>query len=130
MYNDIYDIHERCLAVQTYLVHGTSDVLIQTAKRIRNILKKSSTEDLTVQPSLFQKPSEQSLYDVVLEVEKTIQQSPRAYSSILKILETLNAPIETFFEEVMIMDENKAIQRNRLALLNRVSTLLDYVSRD
>lgn len=127
---DIYDIHERCQAMHAYLGHGGSDALIQTAKRIRNILKKNGAEDIDVQPALFQEPSEKALYDVVLEIEAKIKQSPRAYPSILQTLEKLNLPIETFFEEVMIMDKDKAIQCNRLALLNRASTLLDYVSKD
>ena len=45
------------------------------------------------------------------------------YASALTALAGLRAPVDTFFDQVMVMAEDDAVRRNRLALLNRLRNL-------
>jgi len=45
------------------------------------------------------------------------------YASALQSLASLQEPVDTFFSEVMVMAEDKAVRDNRLALLNRLHNL-------
>jgi glycyl-tRNA synthetase beta chain len=52
----------------------------------------------------------------------------RRYSEALQSLVALRAPVDEFFERIMVMDEDAARRSNRLALLRDVQMLLGQVA--
>ena len=68
----------------------------------------------------------------VTSAQSTVGKAMREgdFAEALTQLATLRAPIDAFFEEVMVMDEDPAIRENRLKLLNRMvgvfSTVADF----
>lgn len=64
---------------------------------------------------------DRALFDAVLEAETRVSAALAEddYASALAELAALRAPIDTFFEKVMVMDEDLAVRANRMKLLNR-----------
>lgn len=84
--------------------------------------KKGTRIAEAVDPGLFTERAEKALYSAVNQVEKDAAQAiqNQDFSGAMKALATLREPIDSFFEEVLVNDENDSIRANRLALLNRI----------
>jgi glycyl-tRNA synthetase beta chain len=95
-------------------------------KRIRNILRQSEgAAPGAVEPSLLTEAAERALADAMgalsTEVESLFDQGD--YEPALTRLAGLRVPVDAFFDEVMVMAEDEALRRNRLALLSELSAL-------
>jgi glycyl-tRNA synthetase beta chain len=92
-------------------------------KRIANILK-GVTDKLpaTVDPALFAAPEERRLHEAVDGLMPLHQSdlAARHYSELLRRLAALRDPVDAFFTAVMVMTDDAARRRNRLALLQRL----------
>ena len=66
-------------------------------------------------------PAEQSLYDACEQGSVRVSEALARddYAGALAALAELKAPIDRFFEDVLVMDEDTAVRENRLRLLNR-----------
>ena len=84
--------------------------------------KKGTRIAEAVDPGLFTERAEKALYSAENQVEKDAAQAiqNQDFSGAMKALATLREPIDSFFEEVLVNDENDSIRANRLALLNRI----------
>lgn len=73
--------------------------------------------------------SQKALYEALCEAESTIskQLSEHAYSEALTTLEKLKAPIDTFFETTLVMDENLEVREQNLKLLNSLTHLFNQI---
>ena len=81
-------------------------------------------------PSLFSEKAESALQDAVNRVEKEAAQAIRNedYSAAMTALANLREPIDTFFDDVLVNDENETIRANRLALLARIRAATETVA--
>lgn len=127
------DAEARLQALQGFLAMPDAGVLTGINKRIGNILRKSSMERGTlVQAALFDEPAgtEAQLHRVVGELAQSCggALAARRYGEHLKSLIALRAPVDEFFERIMVMDENLDRRANRLALLREVQRLLGGVA--
>ena len=118
------DFDQRMHAVRAFRNLPESASLAAANKRIRNILRKSDTEIPDgIDSGLLQEPAEQALagamHDLGDAVRPLLEQ--RDYTDALCRLAGLQAPVDRFFDDVMVMDENAALRDNRLALLNALS---------
>lgn len=86
---------------------------VESFTRVYNLAKKA--EPGRVNADNFEHEAEQELYNAYLAV----QENPS-----LEKLETLKEPIDRFFDRVMVMAEDRNVQQNRLALLYKVSSLI------
>lgn len=91
--------------------------LLTAAKRVYNILINTQTGKL--KESILAEPAEKELYSTVLDVEEGLMETD------FKILFELKDPINSFFDNVLIMDKNPEIRGNRLALLLSVKKIFD-----
>lgn len=93
---------------------------ITAIKRVRNIL--TDTVISTVQHELLREGVEKNLYQHTQEMIQRVQalQGTGDYIGALKQLETMTAPINAFFEGVLVMDKDDSIRKNRLALLSLI----------
>ncbi|MGD9500356.1 MAG: glycine--tRNA ligase subunit beta [Halothiobacillus sp.] len=120
------DFEQRMVAVNEFLNLPEAEPLTAGNKRIQNILKKQEQPvDGHIQVDLLQEAAEKALFDAVTEITPRIRAATaeRAYTDALTELAQLRAPIDRFFDEVMVMADDAAIRRNRLALLQQTGAL-------
>ncbi len=84
---------------------------------------RSVEESYTIQPGQFSEAAEQSLYKAYQQAKATLSAGSTMAAVISAIREMLVAPINTFFDEVMVMAEDEAVKQNRLALLQGIRDL-------
>jgi len=98
-------------------------------KRIANILKKATSIPVDVDASLFAESAESALYAALLKAETDFSAASSTAdfdSSIapaLSVLAHLRQPVDSFFDDVMVMAEDAQVRGNRLALLARLRGL-------
>ena len=120
------DFDRRLRACHDFAKLPAAGSLAGANKRIRNILRKANrTLPTQVDAERLAEPAEQALYTAMEErapaVEALIAQG--AYSDALARLAELREPVDRFFDGVMVMSDDPAIQANRLALLRRLQSL-------
>ncbi len=89
-------------------------------KRIANILKKAGDINTNIEQALLVEDAEKALFQALDAAETTFPDQPSAQ---LDVLAGLREPVDTFFDDVMVMTDNEAIKNNRLALLARLRRL-------
>lgn len=122
--NDIYDLKVRAHKLNDYLnKEGLSDVLF-AFNRVATLAKQASSDD--VKRDLLEAEEEIELYDVFNSVEEKILKSlyEKEYDKALKQFIVLKDPIDSFFDNVMVMVEDEAIKENRLNLLGKISKMM------
>ena len=129
----INQIMKRIDAVRAFASLTEAPALAAANKRVGNILKKVEGEvKAEVNTNLFQVPAEialnESLSQVKPKADKLFESGD--YTASLKALAELKAPVDDFFDNVMVNADNAALKANRLGLLailhqtmNRVADL-------
>ena len=126
--NDLYDLYLRAQALNEYVNGEKAADMIQAATRVNNLSSKAETV-VPVKESLFKEKAEKELYAVVKKLDtEIIPLTVRYdYAGALNILSELNAPVNKFFDDVMVMDKEEAVKNNRLSLLCLVKDLVNCV---
>ena len=125
------DADERLQALKEFLQLPDAPVLAAINKRIGNILRKAQLEPrAAVQTSVFTEEAERQLHRVLTDMQDFVGRSTaqRHYGESLRASIALRAPVDDFFEKIMVMDENTERRTNRLALLRDVQRLLGSVA--
>ena len=95
-------------------------------KRIANILKKAEDQAAAaVKEKLLTEPAEKALWDALGTARAAVTPllEDRNYTEALTALAGLREAVDRFFDDVMVMADDKATQRNRLALLGELRAL-------
>jgi len=118
----LYDCDLRIRAVQEFQSHEAAAALAAANKRISNILKKQEHTALEVDAGLLQESAEQQLFEQLQALRDAVakQVSQGAYLQGLEQLAELRPAVDTFFDDVMVMVDDVALQNNRLALLDQL----------
>jgi len=126
--NDLYDLYLRAQALNEYVNGDKAADMIQAATRVNNLSSKAEL-DAPISEALFKEQAEKDLYAVVQKLDKEIiPLTVRCdYAGALDILSELNAPVNKFFDDVMVMDKDEAVKNNRLSLLCLVKDLVNCV---
>lgn len=121
------DFDRRIKAVEAFRQLPEAQALAAANKRVSNILTKQGGDSIgeSVDTGLLQDGAEQALADAVAKQADAVLPlfEQGDYGSALSSLAGLRQPVDTFFEEVMVMAEDDAVRNNRLALLNRLRNL-------
>ncbi len=127
-----YDLHCRIQAVQAFKALPEAQALSVANKRVSNILDKydETITAKTVDATLFEHDAERVLASKLKELhdEIVLQSKSDNYTGILNQLATLREPVDTFFDTVMVMVDDKACRENRLLLLKNLRSLFLYVA--
>lgn len=117
----------RALILMKHLNDEKLATISTTYKRIRNILDKSNLKEFHIEEKLLFEKAEEELYKLVLESRKTMDELllSKDYGASLSLLYILESSVGKFFDNVLVMDENENIRRNRLALLNNLKILFE-----
>ncbi|MBB3184539.1 glycyl-tRNA synthetase beta chain [Halomonas fontilapidosi] len=120
------DFARRLRAVQGFSRREEAAALASANKRVSNILSKQQHDGSTeVEADLLQEPAEQALYEALASRREAVMPlfAEARYSEALDALAGLREPVDTFFDQVMVMAEDPAVRRNRLALLAGLQAL-------
>ncbi|MDP3211987.1 glycine--tRNA ligase subunit beta [Methylotenera sp.] len=125
------EIPQRLTAVRTFAELAEAPALAAANKRVSNILKKVEGEiQAQVNVSLLQEPAEIALNNALISVkpEADIQFETGDYTNSLKALAALKAPVDDFFDNVMVNAEDAALKANRLGLLATLHQTMNRVA--
>ena len=122
----LLDFELRLQAVQAFLELDEAQSLASANKRIANILRQAEvTETSDIDEKLLEEGAERMLYDALVSAEATVRPllDERDYTRSLRELAALRQPVDSFFDDVMVMADDEAVRSNRLALLAGLRTL-------
>lgn len=128
---DPLDIYERLLAVKEFKALPAAKALVESNKRIHNILHKNAVSiDTPVNATLLENAEEKALYEIIASLNETVKTYVEndQYHEILTTLANLAEPLEAFFAETMVMVDDEALRTNRLALLSATNELFRSVA--
>lgn len=127
--DDIYGVFLRAQAVNE-AVKQDMEKTIQAFVRTGNIARKAEDVQAVVETGLLAEQVEKDLYkayeDAASKVEKEV--AAQDYAGAIATLSQLAAPIDAFFDGVMVMDKDEKIKNNRLGLLKLVDNLICQVA--
>ena len=122
----LVDFASRLAAVQAFLDHEAAPSLATANKRIANILRQAGAEQgLSTSRKLLVDAAEIELFEALQAARADVQPllAARRYTELLARLAGLRAAVDRFFDDVMVMAEDKATRNNRLALLTELRGL-------
>ena len=125
------EIPERLAAVRAFAQLPEAVPLAAANKRVGNILKKSEGAALAeVDIALLKEPAERALSEALAAVELKARPAfgARDYTGSLQALAALKAPVDAFFDQVMVNAEEPALRNNRLALLAQLHAAMNRVA--
>lgn len=120
------DINQRVLAVNAFSKLPQAQALAAANKRVSNILsKQNASANAQVNKALLQEDAEKALAQAVSTKAELVAPlfAARDYTKALAALADLQQPVDAFFDGVMVMCEDVALQQNRLALLQQLRAL-------
>ena len=120
------DINQRVLAVNEFSKLPQAQALAAANKRVSNILAKQNAALSTeVNAALLQEDAEKTLAAAVSAKAAVVAPlfAAREYTKALAALADLQQPVDAFFDSVMVMSDDPALQQNRLALLQQLRGL-------
>jgi glycyl-tRNA synthetase beta chain len=125
------DIPKRLAAVRAFAALAEAPALAAANKRVSNILKKiEGALPTVVSDALLQEPAEQALAAALAEVgpqaDRRFEQHD--YAGSLQALAALKAPVDAFFDGVMVNADDPALRANRQALLHRLHQAMNRVA--
>ncbi|HLU68066.1 MAG TPA: DALR anticodon-binding domain-containing protein, partial [Kofleriaceae bacterium] len=98
-------------------------------KRVANILKGESPAGAP-DPAVFVEGEERALWGSFSEIQARVADRLEGgdYAGALQILAELKAPVDRFFDKVLVMDKDERVRQNRLALLGRINATFTRIA--
>ncbi len=118
-------------AVRAFAVLPEADSLAAANKRVGNILKKAEGEvGKAADPARFVEAAESALFESLSHIAPQADATFAAgdYTASLQALAALKAPVDAFFDTVMVNADDPALKANRLALLNQLHQTMNRVA--
>ena len=124
------DIPKRLAAVRAFSALPEADALAAANKRIGNILKKAEGDLPEPDATLLQEPAEKALFERVAQIAPVVSAhvASENYADALKVLASVRAEVDQFFEDVMVNVDEPQIRANRLGLLKALFDQLNAVA--
>jgi glycyl-tRNA synthetase beta chain len=125
------DIAARLAAVRAFAALPEAPALAAANKRVGNILKKAEgAVEPRVDPALLQEPAERALHAALAEVAPRADAALAAgnHTANLQALAALKAPVDAFFDRVMVNADDPALRANRLGLLASLHAAMNRVA--
>ena len=125
------EVSDRAGAVKEFVGLSEAPALAAANKRVGNILKKVEGEvKAEVNTNLLQEPSEIALNEALRKVKPVADKlfENGDYTASLKSLAALKAPVDAFFDNVMVNADDPALKANRLGLLATLHQTMNRVA--
>ena len=126
--DDLYIVTLKAIELSNFIKSAESTKIIQSFVRVGNLAKKA--ESNSVDANALSIEAEVTLYKAFEAIKVVADEliEKHDYKGVLEVLPKLSPSIDSFFDSVMVMDENIKIRNNRLALLKSVDDLLSQVA--
>lgn len=125
------EVAKRLAAVRAFAALPEAPALAAANKRIANILKKSEGENTAaVNPALLVEAAEKDLYAALQSTVPAANAKFDAgdHTASLQALAALRAPVDAFFDGVMVNADDAALKANRLGLLRELHNAMNRVA--
>jgi len=125
---DIVDIKHRIEAIEEFYNQPIFGKIITSSSRVSNLSKNS--EKAEINKLLLREKAELNLYHNYEEIYPRIKKfiCNKEYKKALKLLGDLCEPVDEFFDQVLVMDKDKDIRKNRVALIKKIGILFNQVA--
>ncbi|UTH73014.1 glycine--tRNA ligase subunit beta [Chromobacterium sp. IIBBL 290-4] len=126
----LHEVRAVLAAVAQFKALPEAAALAAANKRVNNILKKAEGAIGSVDAALLQEAAEQALYAAVQDLAPAVEAKFAAhdFAGALSQLASLKAPVDAFFDGVMVMAEDAKVRANRIALLASLAALFNRVA--
>ena len=126
--DDIYNVLLRARAVTAFTGQKDAAQSMQAFVRVANIARKSAAE--TIYPERFHIAEEMALYQAYTSTKSAVESlvSGEDFEGAIDALTELAAPIDAFFDNVMVMDEDANVRANNIKLLNKFVSVFANVA--
>ena len=124
------DFDARVRAVSHFRTLDSAEALAAANKRVSNILAKADAAIGEINLTACVEPAEKALAEAVIALRTEVQPliAKGDYTAVLDKLANLRAPVDSFFDNVMVNAEDPALRQNRLAILNTLQDLFLQVA--
>ena len=132
--DDLLLVVSRVAALGIFLDSDDGKNLLAGTKRAANILaaeeKKGTVVASEANPELFREDAERELFTAINSAESEAAKAValQDFAGAMQALSVLRAPVDAFFEAVLVNDEDAAVRANRLALLSRIRSATGQVA--
>ncbi|MDZ7788999.1 MAG: glycine--tRNA ligase subunit beta [Xanthomonadales bacterium] len=119
----VADFIARARAVQQFADDPAMASLVAANKRASNLLKQADLDvSHRIDRNHLAEPAEKQLAEAIDTTERELEQAMEQadYPAALAVLARLQAPVDAFFDEVMVMCDDETLRNNRLALLGHL----------
>ncbi len=126
---DLPDLRARVRALHSMRRDAGFLAVVQAAKRISNILRDAPEREFSKE--LLREPAEKALWESSRTLRLDVEQEAARgdYEACFHKIAAFAEVLETFFAEVLVMDENRELRSNRLALLQSIQRTLSKTAR-
>ena len=117
-------------AVRAFAGLPEAQSLAAANKRIGNILKQAGAVRAPFDAELLLLPEEKTLAAAFKQLQGSVEQAYRdlEYTRALKALATLKAPVDAFFDKVMVMDKDSRVRDNRIGFLGTLHGTMNRIA--
>lgn len=127
--DDLTDIQSRVQALEQLKKAPDFEPLAAAFKRVVNIITGKASADIDpdrdVDSALFEHSQENDLFAKYMEIRDRVNDlmAEKSYVEVLKIVATIRVPVDAFFDNVLVMAEDRNVMQNRLSLLQGINSL-------
>ena len=129
--DDLVLLVRRVRSLAEFLKTDDGENLVQGFRRARNILVAEERKDgvsyeLAPDPALAREDAERSLFSALGTAETAVVAALDKEDFVLSMTEMskLRAPVDTYFDTVLVNVDNSLLRRNRLCLMNRICEVM------
>ena len=126
--DDVFEVTLKAAAVEQFIATPDSTKNIQSFVRVSNLAKKAESNEMDAE--LYTLDAEKVLYKAFEAIKIVAGEliDKKDYLGALDALKKLSTPIDSFFDSVMVMDEDLTLRKNRLALLKSIDELIAKIA--
>lgn len=123
---DVYLDFKKIRLVHNYLSTSDGREAYLSIKRIHNIIESSDIKNISkFDKALLVVDVEKKLYNAYEDFEKDVEKHIKSHNflDLFKSMSLISGRINSFFDETMVMVEDKKLRDNRMALLQKISLI-------
>ncbi len=128
-FDNIAETEEKTALLEKVAVTPEFKDLVMLIKRVRNISKDYTAGEIS--ESLLKEDAEKALYGFYSELNESakVMIAQNRYEEFFKIILSGKEKINSFFDNIMVMDKDEAVKANRISLLKKLDYLFNEVAQ-
>jgi glycyl-tRNA synthetase beta chain len=125
--DDVYEAYRRVDALHEFRENPDFEDLLVSFKRMWNIIKDEKV--FSFSEEVLAEDEERELFRYFMEIRESVEQNVKVknYREVYRILSSLKPYVDRFFDHVLVMDENPALRKNRIGLLQAIIKIFSEI---